>query len=279
MSLIESPQQTFRKFSQTSGWENASLAQLENDFFSISNETNLRWDQFVYEDLDGRLHDPIRGFIRGSAHGNEVEENVNKQLEDWFNVNDSGIAIWISPRGGTNHEPYPEEKITIYKIAYEITGKKVLLGASHQFKRKFSNPEDLRRHIFTEEDKDQSILDILEWLTKVSEKEVQKEVVNVSNARVLAREFAEKYISGVSVGSIIEEMVSKGFLGTNPISCGAAGTQDGTLVFLGNEAALDETTSEGGSYVRNCGNCGVAINSFISRGYKCGSCGGTYEGC
>lgn len=32
-------------------------------------------------------------------------------------------------------------------------------------------------------------------------------------------------------------------------------------------------------YVKNCGACGVKIECVISSGYKCKSCGGTYEGC
>lgn len=32
-------------------------------------------------------------------------------------------------------------------------------------------------------------------------------------------------------------------------------------------------------FVHHCGACGTSINTYISKGYKCASCGGTYRGC
>lgn len=276
MSYVESPVETVEKFAATPGWKKASIEEISADLFSIGNESNLKWDKYLYFGKNGRLYDPIRKRNVAGTGGNTAEEEVIDQLEDWFFTHYSGIAVSISPRSEVL--PYPEEKIAIHRIAYDVPGKKVMLCVSHMFKTSFRNPEEIRRFIFTEEDNEESILKIIAWLTTVSEKEVEQNVDQDDLRRRLkqAEYYAYQYKSDVSVNDIIYDMKQSRFLGENSISCGGGG---GTLsaIILGSSNKLD--FSEGGKFVRNCGKCGTPINSTISKGYRCASCGGVYEGC
>ena len=277
MSYVESPAETVRKFAASPGWKSASVDEIAADFFSISNETNLNWDQYIYEDRDGRLYDPKRKrIIAGTGNGDAIEEGINIQLEQWFYGHDSGIAVWISPRGG-GLRPYPDEKIAIHRIAYEPSGKKVLLSASHQFKTNFRNPEELRMFLFTEEDKEESVIEIINWLVNISEKEVETQVDkdSLQRRRAQAEYFAIQYKSGASVDEMIYEMRRKQFLGENSISCGGGG---GLVSFLCQKAGLGNFEGAG-KFVRSCGKCGAPINSTISAGFTCPGCGGGYLGC
>ena len=268
MSYAESPTKTVIKFARTPGWQNASEETIAGDLFCISNETNLAWDQFVYEEKEGKLFDPLRGSIAGSANNDSVEEEVNTQLERWFFTHESGLAVWISPRGGETR-PYPEEKITIYRIAYEFSGRKLLLGASHQFKADFKNPEEMRKLIFTEDDKEESIFKIIAWLKKVSEKAVATEAADQKNRREQAAYYAHQYTSGVPIEKITQKMRSSGFLGSNPISCSVRSTifssffgqkdRFGPLEFSCPVCGLTNQRPAG-TLLSNCRFCGAKIN-------------------
>jgi hypothetical protein len=123
---------------------------------------------------------------------------------------------------------YPEEKLAIHRIAYDLSGKKVLLSVSHQFKTSFRNPEDIRKFIFTEDDKEESIFEIINWLKKISQKKVAEGAsVGLEERRKQAEYFAHQYKSGVSVDRIVFEMTVSRFLGENSISCGGGVTVSG----------------------------------------------------
>lgn len=222
MSYAETPPETLRKFAQNDKWSHSSADVIAADFFSINSETNLFLNPAYYEEHEGRLFDPVRKRnVAGTAGADIIEEGVISQIEKWFLSKDSGIAVWISPRGG-NMRPYPEEQITIYRIAYTFEGQKILLFTSHQFKHKFKNPEEIRKFIFTEEDSEDSVLSILGWLKEVSDKPVQTNLQDVEKRKSLAKHYAYQYTNGVPIERIIYEMTISGFLGENPIGCGAS---------------------------------------------------------
>lgn len=250
----------------------ASTEELTADLLSIHHETNLSWDQYVYEEKDGRLFDPIRKRkIAGTANGDEVEEGVNKQLEEWFLTHDSGIAVWISPRSSA--KSYPEEKIIVHRIAYELIDgklnekpKKILFCASHQFKTNFKNPEELRGFIFPEEDKEESIFEIINWLVKVSQKKIETNVQNSEKRRLQAENYARQFQSGTSIEWIIYDMTQTKFLGENPISCsrgdnvsiaGGFGFEDryGPLKFICPKCGRTNERPPG-QLLSNCQHCG-----------------------
>jgi hypothetical protein len=228
MSYTESPTVTFKKFAATSGWQNASTEELTNDFLSISNETNLLWDSGWYEERDGKLIDPttketIESTVGSGTILDEPEKNVNRELEDWFGTHESGIAVWISPK---KEGYYPGEKISIYRIGYKITGEKILLRAHNLFSANFKNPEEIRRFIFTEDDREEVIFAIIDWLENVSAKKIEIKTENSAERRKQAEYFAYQYKAGIPIDKIIFEMTQTRFLGENAISCGGSITTE-----------------------------------------------------
>ena len=229
MSYAETSAETFLKFAKDPKWIGSSESVLAGDLFSMHNESNLLLNPDYYEEKNGRLWHRKRGFLKGSAsNASGVEESVIDQLEDWFKNHNSGLAVQISPRMEPNgtHPGYPEEQITIYRIAYtwptpeDPIQKKILFFTSHQFKAKFRNPEDLRKFIFTEDDKEESVFEILAWLKNISQKRVETSLHGVEEGKVQAQYFARQITSGVPLYQVAAEMQRTGFLGENPIGCG-----------------------------------------------------------
>lgn len=215
----ELPSQTLQRFDENNSWKDLPKEVLVADFLSASGESNLVWSSYFYEEKNGKLFDPLRKtFISGSANNDTVEENVINQIENWFTNNSSGIGVWISPRGN-NLRPYPEEQITIYRIAYKTTGEKVLMFAWHQFKKEFSNPEEIRGFIFTEKDSEESIIEIINWLRNISEKPVANDQGDLKDRIKKANHYVDLYKSGVSMQEIAYQMSQTHFLGNNPIGC------------------------------------------------------------
>lgn len=176
------------------------------------------------------MWDPVRNVqVAGSAlNADKTEEDVISQLENWFLSHESGIAVGISPRKEPteNHPGYPEEQITFYRIGYELVDiktfktKKILFVTSHQFKAQFKNPEALRRFIFPEDDKEESIFKILDWLKKISQKDVETRLHNIEERKTQARYYARQIVSGVPIDKVAYDMQQTRFLGNNPIGCG-----------------------------------------------------------
>ena len=197
MSYTESPVETFKKFANTNGWLRASKEELANDFFSISNETNLLWDSGWYESVNGRLVDPLTGKPINETLGSNpyldgTEAGVINQLEEWFDKSESGVAVWISPK---KENYYPGEKVSIYRIAYKTSGEKALLRSHYLFEADFKNPEDLRRVIFTHDDSEENIFKIISYIDSVSKKTVSIEKDNVEVRKAFADYFAEQFVS------------------------------------------------------------------------------------
>lgn len=221
MSHIESPPETFIRFDRNPSWKNAPENVLIADFLSANGESNLLWTPSFYEERDGKMYDPIRKmFVSGTANGDVVEEGVITQLENWFVSHESGLGVWISPRGN-GIRPYPEEQITVYRIAYRWpTQQKILLFSWHQFKADFKNPEEIRSFIFTENDKEESVFEIINWLNQTSQKPVASDYGNIEERRERAEYYVFRYKSGLSMTDLAYEMGQVGFLGKNPIGCG-----------------------------------------------------------
>ena len=230
----EAPTQTFKKYDTNVGWRESPIEVLAADFFGINNESNLFLNPAMYEERDGRMFDPVRKrLVAGSANGNTVEEDVISQLEEWFISSESGLAVWISPRN-----PYEEEQLTVYRIGYGFNPKtfetkKVLFLTSHQFKHEFKNPDEIRRFIFTEQDNEESVFEILNWLKNISEKSVQTSLEGVEERKEQARYYAELYKSGVSADDLSYQMTQTEFLGSNPFGCPPSSYFSTTTSFFG----------------------------------------------
>lgn len=110
-----------------------------------------------------------------------------------------------------------------------------------------------------------------------------KPVVEKYYTLILAAERAYDY---VTVGAMMEaELATAGIIFQARGSCGVSNQealkslQDSSLGVFDKIFAAAVINSESGNYVVSCGNCGTPINSVISAGYQCHSCGGIYEGC
>ncbi len=262
MSRTETPSETFVRFDQNSVWRQSPQEVLAADFLSGNGESNLLWTPFHYEEKDGRLFDPVRKqFVAGTANGNNVEEGVISQLENWFITHESGIGVWISPRN-----PYLEEQITLYRIGHQLVInedgtfiiKKVLMFSWHQFKREFKNPEEIRQYIFTEDDKEESVLEIIDWLKSVSEKPVADNLGNIKERVENAKHYAHLYKSGVGMENLVYQMDQTKFLGSNPIGCPPNNTSTSVSVY-------SSTTTEFMGYESDDG--------LGPREFKCPACG------
>lgn len=219
-ALPESPEITFNKFTKTVGWKKASKDELIAGFVCISNETNSDWDSGYYELKENRLYDPdTKRFIYTSINSgttlDKPEGEVIKQLEAWANGNESGIAVWISPKS----ELYPGAKLSIYRIAYKLNGEKTLLRSHYLFDAELKNSEDLRGLIFPEADKEKSIFEIIKWVEEKSNKNVSVNQRSQSEIYLQAARFVDLYHSGMSGAELAHQMSQSGFMGERPINC------------------------------------------------------------
>ncbi|MFZ5933197.1 MAG: hypothetical protein ACOYT7_03945 [Patescibacteria group bacterium] len=279
MSRVESPAETLIRFTQTPGWLDEPLEVLASDLLTPHHESNLEWDFRYYEERDGVLWDPVRKRpIVGTDGGDPAQKEVNRELQDWFLRHDSGIAVRISPRG--SQWRYPEEQLAIHRIAYKWpTGQKVLLIAFHQFNANFVNPEQIRRFIFTEDDSEEAILEIINWLRGISQKRVETVVRGRKETQQQAVYYASLFKSGVPPEEVVREMAQTQFLGNNPIGCAASGQGAANIfgvstegiVFLGTEdqfGPLEFTCPKCGSInvrppghlISNCQHCGADVS-------------------
>ena len=233
MSRIESPVETLTRLTQTTNWiVESSLEALAGDLLVSRAESKLEWFSCYYEERDGVLFEAERGPVI-SAHGGDVaQKNFNKELQDWFLTKDSGIAVGISPNGGMYQ--HPDNQIQIYRIAYElIDGKldkvrKVLFCAFHQFSFNFKNPEEIRQFLFTEEDNEEAVFEIIDWLTTISQKKVEPAANNLGKKREQAFYYATLLKSGTDPREVFQQMNQSEFLGQNPIGCAPTDTTQGS---------------------------------------------------
>lgn len=114
-------------------------------------------------------------------------------------------------------------------------------------------------------------------------KRLAKPVVEKYYNLILAAERAYDYMTA---GAMMEaELAASGILLQASGSCGISNQealkslQDANLGIFDKTFAQAIISSESGKHVMSCGSCGTPINSVISAGYRCHSCGGTYEGC
>lgn len=218
---IEAPTETLQRFAKDPNWINQPVETIANDLKSSGNESRREWDAFYYEERDGTLFDPVRGKnILGTDGGDEAQKKVNKELEDWFLSHDSGIAVRISPKGGMYH--YPDEQIEIYRITYSWPSlQKKLFCSFRQFHASFENPEEIRQSIFPEEDTEEAIFQIIKWVEKISQKNVETNIRDAKLRSDQAYHYASMLKSGADPRQIFENMTQTGFLGEHAIGCGS----------------------------------------------------------
>ncbi|MEK7550308.1 MAG: hypothetical protein AAB535_00780 [Patescibacteria group bacterium] len=273
MSRIETPVETLTRFTEISNWiDTSSLEALAGDLLVSHAESKLEWFTCFYQDRNGVLFEPERGPIIDADGGVSAQKNFNGELQDWFLTHDSGIAVGISPKGGRFQ--HPDNQIQIYRIAYELVdGKldkvqKVLLCAFHQFSCELKNPEQLRRFIFPENDREDAIFEIIDWLVKTSEKKVETTAHNLNEKRQQAVYYASLLKSGEDPRKVFYQMSQSKFLGQNPIGCASANVTQGFSYF---ESLTSIPNYDGGGW--HTGMCRVChISTWVGSCDICKPC-------
>jgi len=261
---------------------------LHSELGSLSNETHRIPDPFHFITSEEGLRDPetgdlVREIIDRETTLGKTEHRFFETLESWEKENEQGTGLWLSP-------PYPSiypcSKAIFFKISYTWEGQKVLTNSAIDLdatsaetleistkisQRKFDNPEALRESLFVLED-DSTELELLKIFSKYS----KPDQVSSEHIKKHIRLFGRMIMEGIDSDLIYEEMRRTGFIGNHLISCPGGKPTFAEYSLLHSQVI---NFSESGKHVVSCGNCGSPINSVISAGYKCHSCGGIYEGC
>ena len=212
--IAERPEITVERFTKNWSESETDFDRLIPELISVSNETNRRPDTSHFEIKNGKLIDPDskRAVLEFIAPG--VEYDVAKEIEEWAEENKSGMAIWVSPK---LKDVYPCNKALIYQIVKTpFSGKKVKYSAI-LFDGDISNPEDYRKTLLKFEDKDENLTEMISWIEEVSGQKLTNK--SQEDLTKQARYFAQKIKAGADKKTVIREMQSSGFLGTNSISC------------------------------------------------------------
>jgi len=271
MSYAETPKDTVKRFSRS--WDSTDHESLIAELISVAKETNREPDTYHFEvNIDGRIIDPNtkRPILEFITEGEE--KDVARKLEEWASQNHEGMALWISPK---KEGVYPCPKVIMHKIAYLPNGTKTVLNSVILFEAEIENPRYKRKTLYTLPDSEENIFRILSWINRKSKEEINTETTQ-KTSKERAIYYADQIQSGISHYQVIQEMQRSGFLGENSISCPGGSTFSGIVESNSSIFSID---AGGGKFVNNCGTCGMQINAFISSGYKCSSCGGTYLGC
>jgi len=260
MSYSETPAETLQRSASDPDWLNSPTDVVANDLKSSGNESRREWDAFCYEEKNGKLFDPVRKKnIVGVDGKDKAQKKINKELEDWFLSHESGIAVRISPSGGIWN--YPDEQIEIYRIAYDFPGlQKKLFCSFHQFQANLENPEDIRQAIFPEEDSEDAIFEIIKWVEKVSQREIEINLNNVNLRSEQAYCYATMLKLGEDPMQVFQKMSQTGFLGQNPIGCGSSIQISSDSLSYSGARYLDPKIGESG-------------DGLGPREFKCPACG------
>lgn len=272
---IEAPTETLQRFAKDPNWINQPVEIIANDLKSSANESRHEWDAFYYEEKDGRLFDPVRKQnIENTSGNDEIQKMVNEELENWFLSHESGIAVHISPSGGRWN--YPDEQIEIYRITYDFPGmQKKLFCSFHQFHSNFSNPEEMRRTVFTEDDSEESILQILKWVEKKSQKPIETNLIDVNLRLEKSYYYTSMLVEGYEPSLVFEQMKNDGFIGEHAIGCGASNVTVAlsTDTYVSNSTPFPEYETSNYLLVWHegtCRNCGV--NTWVGPCNICAPC-------
>lgn len=281
MSYIEAPTETIARF--VTSWKNTGRDRLREEIVSAFNETHRKPDEYRYKSKDGKLVDFKTGEeikIDSSTHLGQKESELLDALNQWFNENDSGTAIWISP---SLEGSYPCNKITTYKIEYLETEEKTTFNVTVLFDTpkdhtlkiasglnpaflEANDPEILRNKLFSLDEE----FDLLSLLKLIGAKQYFPETPSQTTINY----FIDEIYSGRDPREIAMEMEKRGIVGEFSVSCGG-----GTTTSLGgNSLNLDfrgGMEDEYGSLDFECPHCNkINTRPFGQLLSHCQYCGG-----
>lgn len=254
---IERPTETLQRFAKDINWITQPIEVVAKDLKSSATESRHEWDAFYYEERDGRLFDPVRQkTIVGTDGGDKAQKKVNQELEDWFLTHESGIAVRISPSGGEWN--YPDEQVEIYRIAYSLPSlQKTLFCSFRQFRANLNNPEEIRQTIFSEEDSERAVFEIIKWVEKKSQQQVETIINNETLRSNQSYYYATMLKKGMNPGLVFDSMVQSGFLGEHAIGCAGSNTSS-SLSLTDSPMQRHEFSGTSGWHEGICRICGIS---------------------
>jgi len=262
---------------------------------SQSLETNRIPDTYIYKVVGGKFYTPggvlIEEKIDKSTILGQTEFVAFQEIQKWADGQNGGFCVWFSP---PYPEIYPVSKIIIQEIGNFDNQKMVinraivldndseeLLDLAQQLTQdRIENSEYLRiTPIFPDRDK------FISWFQNLALYTNQVDLIkNGVDVDVKTDTYAklsdiEKSVSIAGQNQIQDQIYQvaykQGLIGSASESCPKI------LKTVFNAVYEDSIVLNPGEskYVKNCGNCGTTIESVISKGYRCKSCGGEYKGC
>ncbi len=297
----ESPVSTFEKFIRT-GIKSLTQPDLQRDhLLSTFKETHRLKDEYTYfcdnkglywlTDKLEKIY--IQDVTSRPTNVRSKEGYVLDQLEMWAKYADEGFSIWFSPDKNSSGG-YPCSKVIFHKISYEIS-------------ERFSEPQkavaicsiniDVPAHLIAQKLADIFGRDDIRDLEKLREVllvpdgQQMTEVINIIqsiNSNLLDPKFGMSEIKlrektiyirdqinlGVDPYIVALEARQQGILGNYSISC----AEGGIASLINNKLNEQNPIILEGTYAKNCGMCGAVIESYITPGYVCKSCGEMYKG-
>lgn len=220
------------------------------------------------------------------------------------------IVLGFSPRGGDS--PYidsrinvvykaSEEDLEFYGVVTNLPPSLLMYRTIRLSRFSFENiainsPENLRdkiipvvlkenpwrflqAHMPIDSQSWQEIKDGKPWLKKEEALEKTRQIASMISPML---DKAKTQLEFIKIGAWAERQMQEMGLQINFRNC--PGLFNLEILGLSQEGCLIKDSFGNwrkveGKYVKSCGKCGVKIETFISKGYVCKVCGGTYEGC
>lgn len=243
----------------------------------------------VDPDTNSYIHDIIGPDSHTNPYLGLVEFSILWQLDSWSVKDDSNLAVWISP-SKIGEPKCADHKIIIHQIDYSPAGQRKVNNISIVFHgptdviltiaqkisalaNSLQTPEEVRS-LLLPVNENITVADILELIEPFVPKN-KKYVPMTEETRYY---LGSLYARGASNSFIAKEWARLGALGEFRLECTGGGSISYSDILNKNSLSFfpAETSIK---YVKNCGNCGAIIEAYISSGYTCSHCGGTYLGC
>lgn len=257
-------------------------------------ETNRIPDTYIYTLEDGKFKTPqgelVENKIDTSTQLGLTEFNALDKIQRWSSDN-SGHAVWFSP---PYENTYPVSKVIIQTITdikdqkfalnraivLDLDADNLLRLANNLSDIAFEVPEVLRANpVFPNEDTFKSWFENLSQITQQTRLIDHQEDIKIKNDTYAKLNDIHRCIPIYGQNKLYDVIYSRaknqGLIGESSGSCPPQLKTAFQTVF-DDSIVIDRGQ---GNYVRNCGKCGVSINAYISKNYRCKNCNGVYEGC
>ncbi len=258
-------------------------------------------DPYWYLIGQEKLLDPITGkpveqSISVKTSLDQIEMDAFSQLQEWAVHSLGGFCLWLSPPHPDRKTPdgdYLRSKIIVSQVEVnQCTRERILENRAVVFGDdliesvrianelslrlsglpiRYLTSEDVRQYpVFTSIDSLSVLLPHLHSV--IPEASVQWQLIESGEDLQIAYQtqiWAARYVNSFEMyGTGVS---TEGYVGNRPLSC--------SVLKAPFETVFANSITVESKYVVRCGSCGVRIERYISKGYKCEYCEQIYEGC